>query len=115
MDKRIERIPGATMEFLVRWPWPGNIRELQNLVERSVILSPGPDLRVPMSEMVLPADHIPVVASQTYEDLERQGILDALKASGGAIGGPDGAAARLGLKRTTLNSKMKRLGLDRTK
>jgi len=115
MDRRIERIPGETMEFLVRWPWPGNIRELQNLVERSVILSPGPDLRVPMSEMILPADHTPVTTAQTYEDLERQGILDALKASGGAVGGPHGAAARLGLKRTTLNSKMKRLGLDRDK
>jgi len=115
LDRHIERIPGETMEFLVRWPWPGNIRELQNLVERSVILSPGPDLRVPMSEMVLPADHTPIATTQTYEDLERQGILEALKASGGAVGGPHGAAARLGLKRTTLNSKMKRLGLDRPK
>jgi formate hydrogenlyase transcriptional activator len=115
MDRRIERIPGEIMEFLVRWPWPGNIRELQNLVERSVILSPGPDLHVPMSEMVLPVDHSPVATTQSYEDLERQGILDALKASGGAVGGPDGAAARLGLKRTTLHSKMKRLGLDRGK
>jgi formate hydrogenlyase transcriptional activator len=115
MDRRIVRIPGETMEFLVRWPWPGNIRELQNLVERSVILSPGPDLHVPMSEMVLPVDHSPVAATQSYEDLERQGILEALKASGGAVGGPDGAAARLGLKRTTLHSKMKRLGLDRGK
>lgn len=115
MDKRIVRIPAETMEFLVRWPWPGNIRELQNLVERSVILSPGPDLHVPMSEMNLPAGHSPVAAAQTYEDLERQGILEALKASGGAVGGPHGAAARLGLKRTTLNSKMKRLGLDRPK
>ena len=115
MDRRIARIPGETMEFLVRWPWPGNIRELQNLVERSVILSPGPDLRVPMSEMALPADHSPVATTQSYEDLERQGILVALKASGGAVGGPNGAAARLGLKRTTLHSKMKRLGLDRDK
>jgi formate hydrogenlyase transcriptional activator len=115
MDRRIERIPGETMEFLVRWPWPGNIRELQNLVERSVILSPGPDLRVPMSEMVLPAESSPLDAAQTFEDLERQGILDALKLSGGAVGGPHGAAARLGLKRTTLHSKMKRLGLDRDK
>ncbi len=115
MDKRIERIPGETMEFLVRWPWPGNIRELQNLVERSVILSPGADLRVPLSEMVLPIDHPPVSGTQTYEDLERQGILEALKASGGVIGGPQGAAARLGLKRTTLHSKMKRLGLDHPK
>ncbi|MBI1752784.1 MAG: sigma 54-interacting transcriptional regulator [Acidobacteria bacterium] len=116
MDKRIERIPGEAMEFLVRWPWPGNIRELQNLVERSVILSPGPDLHVPMSEMALPAEPpSPSAAARTFEDLERQGILDALKASGGAVGGPQGAAARLGLKRTTLHSKMKRLGLDRNK
>lgn len=113
MDKRIERIPGETMEFLVRWSWPGNIRELQNLVERSVILSPGPELRVPMGEMVPPDDRLPVASAQTFENLERQGILDALKASGGAIGGPTGAAARLGLKRTTLHSKMKRLGLER--
>lgn len=115
MDKRIERIPGESMEFLVRWPWPGNIRELQNLVERSVILSPGPDLRVPMGEMVLPEDAPTVATTHTFEDLERQGILDALKASGGAIGGPNGAAARLGLKRTTLHSKMRRLGLERPK
>lgn len=80
-----------------------------------MILSPGPDLRVPLSEMTLPVESMPVSTAQSFEDLERQGILEALKASGGAVGGPDGAAARLGLKRTTLNSKMKRLGLDRAK
>ena len=116
MDRRIERIPAGTMAALVDWPWPGNIRELHNLVERSVILSPGPELRVPLGEMVHPARRrTPPSRPKTLEDLERKGILEALEACGWVVGGPEGAAARLGLKRTTLNSKMRKLGLGRGK
>jgi formate hydrogenlyase transcriptional activator len=115
MDKRIDRIPGDTMQALVNWPWPGNIRELQNLVERSVILSPGNELRVPLAELSQPREALSTAPALTLEDVERQGILAALEACGWVVGGPDGAAARLGLKRTTLNFKMKKLGLDRGK
>jgi formate hydrogenlyase transcriptional activator len=113
MDKRIERIPSESMEALIAWPWPGNIRELQNLVERSVILSQGGELRVPLAELRTAPELNHEVSSQTLENMERDGILAALKACGGVIGGPDGAAARLGLKRTTLHSKMKKLGIER--
>ncbi len=115
MDKRIDRIPADTMQALVNWPWPGNIRELQNLVERSVILSPGNELRVPLAELSQPRESLSGSPATTLEDLERQGILAALEACGWVVGGPKGAAARLGLKRTTLNFKMKKLGLDRGK
>jgi formate hydrogenlyase transcriptional activator len=115
MDKRIDRIPGDTMQALVNWPWPGNIRELQNLVERSVILSPGNELRVPLAELSQPREPFSASPAPTLEAVERQGILAALEACGWVVGGPDGAAARLGLKRTTLNFKMKKLGLSRGK
>jgi len=115
MDKRIDRISGDTMQALVNWPWPGNIRELQNLVERSVILSPGNELRVPLAELSQPREPLSASPAPTLENLERQGILAALEACGWVVGGPDGAAARLGLKRTTLNFKMKKLGIDRGK
>lgn len=113
MDKRIERIPSSAMDALTAWPWPGNIRELQNLVERAVILSPGTELRVPLSELKASSDAGESQSAETLEDVERRGILAALKACGGVVGGSDGAAARLGLKRTTLHSKMKKLGIER--
>ncbi len=114
MDKRIERIPAGTMAALVDWPWPGNIRELHNMVERSVILSPGPELQVPLGEMERPREKKDAaLPAKTLEDLERKGILEALEACDWVVGGPEGAAARLGLKRTTLNSKMRKLGLVR--
>lgn len=110
MDKRIERIPAEAMAALLDWPWPGNIRELQNMVERSVILSPGPDLRVPLGEMAAPREVQAAASASTLEDLERKGILEALEASDWVV---SLAAARLGLKRTTLNSKMRKLGIAR--
>jgi formate hydrogenlyase transcriptional activator len=113
MDKRIEYISGDTLQALVNWPWPGNIRELQNLVERSVILSPGRELRVPLAELAQPREPLSGAPALTLEEVERQGILAALEACDWVVGGPDGAAARLGLKRTTLNFKMKKLRLDR--
>jgi formate hydrogenlyase transcriptional activator len=110
MGKRIEQIPETTMDAFVAYPWPGNVRELQNLIERSVIRSDDGVLPNP-----LPPSHthtVPTVPPQgTLHEYEATLILDTLRAAGGMIGGPRGAAARLGLKRTTLVSKMKRLGI----
>jgi formate hydrogenlyase transcriptional activator len=113
MDRKIERIPSATMEALVDWPWPGNIRELQNLMERSVILSQGRDLRVPLSDLEIPVEPDTDGAAATLEEIERREIRRVLRECRGVIGGPDGAAERLGLKRTTLNSRIKKLGIVR--
>jgi formate hydrogenlyase transcriptional activator len=114
MDRRIERIPAESMAALVDWPWPGNIRELHNLVERSVILSPGPELRVPLGDMARLREADDCAPAETLEDHECKAILDALEASGWMVGGPRGAATRLGLKRTTLISKMQKLGIGRS-
>jgi len=113
--KRIERIPAETMQALERWHWPGNVRELENLIERAVILSRGNVLNVPLGELKATpeaalADNDAVA---TLEDAERDHILKALREARGLISGPQGAAARLGLKRTTLNSKMRKLGITR--
>jgi formate hydrogenlyase transcriptional activator len=115
MGRRIETIPSAVMEALVHYPWPGNIRELQNVIERAVILSPGPSLQVPLSDLT-PAPtqpRAPAAASSTLADAERDHILGILRETGWVLSGPDGAAARLGMKRTTLQSKMKKLGISR--
>lgn len=114
MHRRIEIIPPEAMEALARWHWPGNVRELENIIERAVILSPGPVLRIPLAELV-PAEGEEGNGngSGTLEDAERDHILRILKETSGIIGGPNGAAARLGLKRTTLNSKMRKLGITR--
>jgi formate hydrogenlyase transcriptional activator len=117
MGKLIETIPDATMDALVKWPWPGNIRELENLLERAVILTRGPVLYVPLAELETPVsdDEEEEEAGEpsTLHAAERDHILRVLRDCKGLIGGPDGAAARLGLKRTTLNSKMKKLGIER--
>jgi PAS domain S-box-containing protein len=109
MKKSITSIPAKTMELLVRWDWPGNIRELENFVERSVILTPGAVLQSPLSELQITVpengDH------GTLRDQERERILRALGECHGRLGGPEGAAARLGLKRTTLQSKLDHLGI----
>ena len=96
------------MDALCRWPWPGNVRELQNVIERAVILSPGPILQVPAGEL-----SAPVPVGGTLESAEREHIRKALVDTKWVVGGPNGAAARLGLKRTTLISTMKRLGIER--
>jgi formate hydrogenlyase transcriptional activator len=112
MDKHIESIPSEVMKALTKWEWPGNIRELENFIERAVILSKGPDLRVPFGELEMLPD-----SSQkddaTLQATERDYILRILRETKGLIAGPKGAAARLGLKRTTLNSKLKKLGIER--
>ena len=111
MGKPIETIPAETLTALCHYSWPGNIRELENLIERSVILSQGSELRVPLVELKAQA----TAASHgvaTLEAAEREHILRALQEAHGVIGGPTGAAARLGMKRTTLQSRMKKLGIS---
>jgi formate hydrogenlyase transcriptional activator len=146
MGRRIETIPSAILEALVHHPWPGNIRELQNVIERAVILSPGPTLHVPLGDFsermkdgapaervggrmkgkdeggrtsdekepgsIHPSSFIPQ-PSTTLADAEREHILGVLRESGWVLGGPKGAAARLGMKRSTLHWKMKKLGISR--
>jgi formate hydrogenlyase transcriptional activator len=110
MNRVIDTIPSETMNALVRYPWPGNIRELQNLIERAVILSTGPVLRVPLKDLPNRA----VVSSarpQTMEEAERAHILAALKETKWVVGGPNGAAARLGMNRSTVLFRMKKLGI----
>jgi len=112
LNRRIENIPSAVMKTLTRWSWPGNIRELENFIERAVILSTGPNLRAPLAELES-ADVPETSEAATLESADRGHILRVLRECHGVIGGPKGAAARLGLKRTTLNSKMKKLRIDR--
>ena len=115
IGRKVVTIPGDTMKALTRWHWPGNIRELENFLERSVILSSGPVLRVPLSELrVEETTTEEDIKLTTLDEAERQAILNALRESHGIIAGADGAAARLGMKRTTLNSKMRKLGINRT-
>jgi formate hydrogenlyase transcriptional activator len=112
MERHIETIPKETMKALTAWSWPGNVRELENLMERSVILSDSAALHVPLSEMR--SDVHPASAqNHTLDSAEREHILRVLRETGGVMSGPDGAARRLGLKRTTLQSKMQRLKITR--
>lgn len=112
MKKNIQTVPAKTLDLLARYAWPGNIRELENLVERSVILTQGPDLHVPISE--LQAEHrLAVPTTITLEEAEREQILRVLHETKWVVGGLGGAAARLGLKRTTLQSKMQKLGISK--
>jgi len=114
MGKHIEQIPQATMDALMAYPWPGNVRELQNLIERAVIRSDAGVLPNPLPRSEEDTDTTNV-SGGTFIDSQRALILQALDATGWVIGGPLGAAARLGLKRTTLVSKMKKLGISRTR
>jgi formate hydrogenlyase transcriptional activator len=115
MGRRIETIPAAVMDALVQYPWPGNVREMQNVIERAVILSPGPALQIPLGELkpaAAPAD-VSTGTPVTLADAEREHILGVLRETRWVVGGPRGAAARLGMKRTTLQWKMKQLGISR--
>src|SRR6266568_3660096 len=129
LNKAVEYIPADAMDALVRYSWPGNVRELENLIERAVLLSPGKELRIPLSELkpsALGADSEPAssftsLASSnsltssisTLEEAERQHILRALKQTQWRIAGPKGAATLLGMKRTTLQARMRKLGIRR--
>lgn len=110
MNKRIQTIPSEAMHTLAHYDWPGNIRELQNFIERAVIVSPGPALQLPARELHRrAAQHAPAV---TLAAAEREAIMKALREAGGRVGGEQGAAARLGMKRTTLQAKMRKLAID---
>ena len=111
MGKRIETIPDETMQTLARWRWPGNVRELENFIERSVILSSGGVLRAPLSELKSQEETAAVSRDVTLEAAEREQIIRVLRETRGVVGGPRGAAVRLGVKRTTLNAKIRRLGI----
>jgi formate hydrogenlyase transcriptional activator len=115
MSKVVDTIPTETMSVLVRYHWPGNIRELQNLLERAVILSPGPVLKVPLHDLQVHATPAPARKMETLEDVERRHILEALDAADWVISGPKGAAVTLGLKRSTLQARMEKLGIRRAR
>ncbi|MBV8905537.1 MAG: sigma-54-dependent Fis family transcriptional regulator [Acidobacteriia bacterium] len=115
MNRKIEVIPSDAIDALTNYDWPGNIRELQNIMERSVLLSSGPELHVTLPEISgAPAAFVACSrASQLPKADERAAILAALKEANGQVSGPEGAAARLGLKRTTLQSRMKKYDIAR--
>ncbi len=116
LKRTVTGIPASAMEALCRWDWPGNIRELENLIERAVILSGNGPLKVPAADLqprAAPEAGRPEETRDRLAELEREAILAALRAAGGVIAGRDGAAARLGVKRTTLQSRMQKLGIRR--
>jgi formate hydrogenlyase transcriptional activator len=118
MRKQIDKIPAAAMKVFSQYPWPGNVRELQHFMERSVILTSGDTLQAPLQELeqiIHGRQSRPAEAGRTMEQIERESILHALRASNWVVGGPHGAAAKLGLKRTTLTSRMERLRISRPK
>jgi formate hydrogenlyase transcriptional activator len=118
MNRDIETIPSEIMTALVRYPWPGNVRELQNVIERAVIVSTGLVFHLPTEELHLRAGQRPVHnhcsgnLRATLEDAERREIVAALEKTNGKVGGPDGAAALLGMRRSTLHSRMQKRGIS---
>ena len=108
MGKRIEFIPDESMTILRNWSWPGNVRELENMIERMVILTKGITLAAPPAELSTNES----VSDDNLTEMEREHILRVLRETNGVLSGSDGAANRLGLKRTTLQSMIKRLGID---
>ena len=123
MNKHIDAVPEEAMQALERWHWPVNIRELENFLERSVILTQGSRVQIPSAELfpiTVPGTFtgtaksgVHAAAQGTLEDLEREYISQVLRQTGGVISGSGGAAAKLGMKRTTLQSKMQRLGITK--
>jgi formate hydrogenlyase transcriptional activator len=113
LRKQIKSIPKQVMGILSNCPWNGNVRELANFIERAVILSHGEELEVPVAELQTPCSGGVLSPASTFHQAERRVIIDALKAASGQISGNGGAAERLGLKRTTLQNKMRRLGISK--
>jgi formate hydrogenlyase transcriptional activator len=113
MQKRIKSVPKQAMEALVTADWPGNIRQLENFIERCVIFTQGDELNVLRADLKKPAVRSVASAAPSFEQAERQAIIDALRAASGRIAGQGGAAERLGLKRTTLQNKMNKLNISR--
>jgi formate hydrogenlyase transcriptional activator len=111
MNRHIESIPARTMEALTDYAWPGNVRELQNFIERAVILSPAGSLRAPLEELKRQTSQCAPTNLSTLEEMEREHVLRALKESNWVTGGPKGAAVRLGMKRTTLAYRIRKLGI----
>ncbi len=124
MNRRIETISSETMKALCRYRWPGNVRELQNVIERAVILSSGPSLNVPVAELQPRTTQVAASEDSSARsprrkpvrsiltEVDRDQIIEALKEAGGRVAGSTGAASRLGLKRTTFITRMKKLGID---
>jgi formate hydrogenlyase transcriptional activator len=111
MNRRVKTIPSQAMEAFRSYSWPGNVRELQNFIERTVILSPGSILRPPLAELKEAAVQMPSPELSTLEEMEREHVLRAIRKSNWIIGGPKGAAARLGMKRTTLAYRIRKLNI----
>jgi formate hydrogenlyase transcriptional activator len=111
MNRNIETISPRTMEVLKDYAWPGNVRELQNFIERAVILSPGTSLRAPLDELAQETVQTSLTHLSTLEEIEREHVLRALKESNWVTGGPKGAAVKLGMKRTTLAYRIRKLGI----
>ena len=114
LNPQVKGLAADAAAAIDTWPWPGNVRELENLMERSVILSQGSALRVPLSELREPVNKVVSSESHTLGAAEREHIIRVLRETRGLISGPDGAAHRLGLKRTTLQSKRQRLQIKRS-
>jgi len=114
LGKSITEIPKRTMDALISYAWPGNVRELENVIERAVILSPGPTLRVDESFVRAVPRHVAATSGKSLAEIERAHILRVIEECGGRIKGTDSAAARLGLNPSTLRSRMKKLGVQRS-
>src|SRR5262249_43768236 len=112
LNRRIEIIPDEALAAMLKWSWPGNIRELENFIERSVILSEGRVLRAPLSELRQEQSKPTNAAEPTLREREREHIIHILRVTRGVLSGPNGAAARLGLKRTTLQYKLQKLRIS---
>ena len=113
MRKQVSYIPQRVMEIVTNRPWKGNVRELANFIERAVILSPGEELELPMAELLVSNSRTVSAPACSFHEAEREVIIEALRAASGRIAGDGGAAERLGLKRTTLQHKMRRLGITK--